>query len=497
MAQAAKSKNHGARAQRMYVDGRWVEAQSGRTYAIPNPATEEIVAEVPDATREDMRAAIAAARRAFDEGTWRKSTPGDRRKVLLRVADELERRKEEVRSLLVAAAGAEYVTHLIQIDRPIELLRFYADLALRFEFETMLAVVPVPTAMGIVAGNSMAVHQPVGVCGMIPTWNFPLFVSVQKVGPAIATGNTMVFKPSPYMPLIDLLLAEILEGCDLPRGVYNVVTGQSAELGAELVESPMVDKISFTGSVATGKKIMEVASRTLKRIHLELGGKSATLILDDANLDEAVGAASSPAFFHAGQGCAICTRILVPEKKHDDLLERMAAFIQMAVKIGDPADPSVMLGPVIREERRLKIEEYVESGRREGAQLIIGGGRPKDLGKGYFLEPTVFGQVRNDMTIAREEIFGPVASVLPYRSEDEAIRIANESSYGLGGAILTKDTLRAIEIAKQIRTGTVGINGAFNLFGPFGGFKQSGIGREGGMWGMHEYTEVQTVAWTS
>jgi aldehyde dehydrogenase (NAD+) len=482
---------------RMYVDGRWVEARSGRTYEIPNPATEKTVAEVPDAEREDMTSAIAAARRAFDEGPWRRSTAADRRRILLLVAEELERRKEEVRALLVAAAGAEYVTHPIQIDKPIELLRLYADLAISFPAETMLPVVAVPTAMGLKAASSMAVHQPVGVCGMIPTWNFPLFVSVQKLGPALATGNTMVFKPSPYMPLVDLLLAEILERCDLPPGVYNVVTGQSPELGGELVESPLVDKISFTGSVATGKRIMEAASRTLKRVHLELGGKSATLVLEDANLDEAVGAASSPAFFHAGQGCAICTRILVPEAKHDELLERMTAFIQMAVRIGDPADPGVMLGPVIREERRRKIEEYIEAGRREGADLVTGGGRPSDLRRGFFLEPTVFGRVRNDMTIAREEIFGPVASVLPYRTEEEAIAIANDSSYGLGGSILTQDTLRAIEIAKRIRTGTVGINGAFNLFGPFGGFKESGIGREGGVWGMQEYTETQCIAWTS
>ncbi|MGH7823469.1 MAG: aldehyde dehydrogenase family protein, partial [Candidatus Binatia bacterium] len=301
-------------------------------------------------------------------------------------------------------------------------------------------------------------------------------------GPALAAGNTMVFKPSPYMPLIDLVLAEILEECDLPRGVVNVVTGESPELGAELVESPMVDKISFTGSVGTGKRIMEAASRTLKRVHLELGGKSAVLILDDANLDEAVGSASSPAFFHAGQGCAICTRVLVPEKKHDELVERMSAFVQMVVKVGDPADPNVMLGPVIREERRQKIEEYIDAGKRDGAKLVTGGGRPRNLEKGYFLEPT---------------IFGPVASVIPFRDEADAIRIANESSYGLGGAIVTKDTARAVEIAKQIRTGTVGINGAFNLFGPFGGFKESGVGREGGMWGLHEYTEVQCVSWIS
>ncbi|MGH7860373.1 MAG: aldehyde dehydrogenase family protein, partial [Candidatus Binatia bacterium] len=338
-------------------------------------------------------------------------------------------------------------------------------------------------------------YQAVGVCGLIPTWNFPLFVSVQKLGPAIACGNTMVVKPSPYVPLIDLLLAEVIEECDLPKGVYNVVTGEGAEIGAELVESPLVDKVSFTGSVATGKKIMEAASRSLKRVHLELGGKSATMILDDVNLDEVASTAASPSFFHAGQGCALCTRVLVPSKMHDALLEKMAAFVQMVVQVGDPSDPGVMLGPVIREERRRKIEEYIGAGRDEGALLVTGGGRPKGLSRGFFLEPTIFGNVRNDMRIAREEIFGPVVSVIPYSSEAEAIRLANDSSFGLGGAILTRDTARAIDIARQVRTGTVSINGGFNVFGPFGGFKESGIGREGGWWGLHEYSEVQCIAW--
>jgi acyl-CoA reductase-like NAD-dependent aldehyde dehydrogenase len=479
----------------MYVDGGWTGARSGATCRIPNPATEEDVAEVPNADREDMRLAIAAARRAFDGGPWRRTTPADRRKVLLQIADGLERRKEEARALLVSAAGAEWVTHMIQLETPIELLRTYADLALRFEFEEPLPVRTIPTAFGPAACSSMVVHQPVGVCGLIPTWNFPLFVSVQKLGPAIACGNTMVFKPSPYMPLIDLLLADIIEECDLPKGVYNVVTGDGADLGAELVESPFVDKVSFTGSVATGKRIMESASRTLKRVHLELGGKSATLILDDANLDEVASTAASPSFFHAGQGCALCTRVLVPAKMQDALLEKMSAFVQTVVQVGDPADPSVMLGPVIREERRQKIEEYVQAGKKEGALLVTGGNRPKGLSRGFFLEPTIFGNVRNDMRIAREEIFGPVVSVIPYSDEDEAVRIANDSSFGLGGAILTRDTVRAIDIARRIRTGTVGINGGFNLLGPFGGFKDSGIGRESGIWGMQEYTEIQCVAW--
>ena len=482
---------------RMYVAGEWMESRSGKTYSIPNPATEEIIAEVPNADREDMKAAIAAARAAFDQGPWRKTTPADRRRILLKIADGVEQRKEEFRSLLISAAAAEYATHMIQLETPIELLRLYADLAVQFEYEKPLPVRSFPSPLGLAACNSMAFHQPVGVCGMIPTWNFPLFVSVQKLGPAIATGNTMVFKPSPYMPLVDLLLAEIIEGCDLPRGVFNVVTGEGSELGSELVESPMVDKVSFTGSVATGKRIMATAAATLKRVHLELGGKSATLILDDANLDEVAPNAASPSFFHAGQGCAMCTRVLVPSKMHDAVVEKMAGFVQMAVKVGDPADPDVLLGPVIREERRQKIEEYIESGRKEGAKLVAGGGRPKDLKRGFFLEPTIFGAVRNDMRIAREEIFGPVVAVISYRDEEEAIRIANDSTYGLGGGILTKDTVKAIEIAKRIRTGAVGINSAFNLAGPFGGFKESGIGREGGLWGMHEYSEVQCIAWPS
>ena len=481
---------------KMLIDGEWVSARSGRTYPVPNPATEAVVAEVPNAGVEDLERAIAAARRAFDEGPWRRTTPADRHRILHRIADGVEARKEDFRRVLVAAAGAEYITHYIQLEVPIQLLRIYADLALSFPFEQPTAPVTVPTATGLRTAASLVVHQPAGVCGLIPTWNFPLFVSVQKLGPAIATGCTMVFKPSPYVPLVDLMLAEIVSECDLPKGVYNVVCGDGPQLGAALVESPLVDKVSFTGSVATGKRIMESAAKTLKRVHLELGGKSALLVLDDYDLDEAVMSAASPAFFHAGQGCAINTRILVPKSKHDALVEKLVGFLGAMVRVGDPEDPSNTLGPVIRPERRAQIESYIESGRRDGADLAAGGGRPKDLARGWFLEPTVFANVRNDMKIAREEIFGPVASVLPYADDEDAIRIANESAYGLGGGILTKDTPRALEIARRIRTGTVGINGAFNLWNaPFGGFKDSGIGREGGIWGMHEYTEIQAISW--
>ena len=481
---------------KMYIDGAWTEASGGATYAVPNPATEEIAGRAANASRADMERAIAAARRAFDEGPWRKTTKHDRARILRQIADGLEKRKEEIRQALITHAAAEWSTHWVQLDTPIRLLNHYADLALSYDFEEILPpeISDSPVNPGV--NNTMVVRQPAGVCGLIPTWNFPLFVSAQKLGPALAAGCTMVFKPSPFVPVLDLLLAEIVEECDLPRGVYNVVTGETPGIGEAMVSSPLVDKISFTGSVVTGRAIMAAAAPTLKRVHLELGGKSATIILDDSNLDMWAMAASGPSFFHAGQGCAMCTRVLIPKRLHDTLVEKMTAFVKGIVKVGDPADPSVMLGPVIRDERRRKIEEYIESGKADGAVLATGGGRPKDLPKGYFLEPTIFCGVDNSMRIAREEIFGPVLSVLPFNDEDEAVRIANDSPYGLGGAIYSADTAKAVEMAKRIRTGQVNVNGAVNLVpSPFGGFKESGIGREGGRWGVEEYTEVQTVSW--
>jgi aldehyde dehydrogenase (NAD+) len=481
---------------RLHVDGRWTEAEGGATFDVINPATEAVIARAPNATRADMERAIAAARRAFDAGPWSRATRADRARVLRRLIDGLEKRREQIRELLVTMAAAEYVTHWAQLDKPFELLTSYADLALTFDFEVPLPVDVTQTPAGVQVSNAMVVHQPVGVCGLIPTWNFPFFVTAQKIGPALATGCTMVIKPSPYAPLLDLLIAEAVEECDLPPGVFNVVTGESPDLGAALVESPLIDKISYTGSAATGQRIMAAAAPTLKRVHLELGGKSAAIVLDDYDLGQAAMMTSGPSFFHAGQGCAMCTRVLVPRAQHDALVEQLATFVRSVVTIGDPADPATMLGPVIREERRRQIEGYIESGKREGAVLATGGGRPAHLPRGYFLAPTIFGGVRNDMRIAREEIFGPVLSVLPYEDVDDAVRIANDSSYGLGGAIYTNDVAKGLALAKRIRTGTLNLNGAISLVHtPFGGFKESGIGREGHRWGMLEYSEIQTIAW--
>ena len=481
---------------KMFVDNEWVAASNGATYAVPNPATEEPVGAAPEATVEDMRRAIAAARRAFDEGPWPRSRRQERARVITAIADGMERRKEELRQMLIAEAGATYLTHDIQLEQPIRLLRNYADLALTFDFEEPLPVRVTDGPLGTFVCSSIVHRQPAGVCGLIPTWNFPLFVTVQKLGPALATGCTMVFKPSPYGPLVNLMLAEIVADADLPAGVVNFVTGQSNAIAETLVTDPRIDKVSFTGSVATGKKIMAAAAATLKRVHLELGGKSVAIFLDTDDLDSIAPQAASPTFFHAGQGCAMTTRILVPREAHDHLVQKMVDFVRGMVKVGDPADPSTFLGPVIRDERRQKIEEYIESGKRDGAVLAHGGGRPKELPRGYFLEPTIFCGVQNHIRIAQEEIFGPVVAVLPFRDPDEALRIANDSTYGLGGMIFSRDTARAIELGKRIRTGAVWINNGINLLDtPFGGFKESGVGREGGRFGMEEYTELQQISW--
>jgi len=486
-----------AQSRQMLIDGKWCGASNGATYDVPNPATEETIGSAPDATVDDMRRAIGAARRAFDEGPWPQSTPHERARVLHRIADAMERRKEEMRALLVAEAGATMLTHTVQVDQPIELLRNYAEGALTFEFEESLPTRVGMGPMGPQVNSTMVFRQPAGVCAMIPTWNFPMFVAVNKIGPALATGCTMVFKPSPWGPLVNLWLAEVIaEAADLPPGVVNFVTGQSNAIAEALVSDRRVDKISFTGSVGTGKRILHAAAETMARVHLELGGKSVGIYLDTDNMDMMAPMACGPTLFHAGQGCAMATRVLVPQEVHDGFVDRMKGFVESFVKIGDPADPSSILGPVIRPERRAKIEEYIAAGKQEGATLVTGGGRPADLKKGWFLQPTIFGNVPNTIRIAQEEIFGPVVSVIPFKDEDDAIRIANASTYGLGGAIFSRDTSRAIALAKRIRTGVVWINGGLNVLdAPFGGFKESGIGREGGRFGMEEYTEVQQITW--
>jgi acyl-CoA reductase-like NAD-dependent aldehyde dehydrogenase len=484
----------------MYIDGASSAAEGGATFDVINPATEEVFATAPEATRGDMQRAIAAARKAFDEGPWPRMSVRDRARIIEQIADGLESKREELRALLTAEVGAAQYLMPLQLDDPLRYIRGYTEQAYAYNPIEMLEPMIITSPMGTTATNMMVNRQPAGVVGAINTWNFPLFVLIQKLGPALATGCTLVVKTSPWAPLTNLLVANVVDETDLPKGVFNVVTGTSVELGEELVQSRLVDKISFTGSVPTGKRIAEAAAKNLTRVHLELGGKSPLIVLDDADLAAIGPLLASPTFVHAGQGCAMATRALVPAAHYDSAVQQMVAFVSN-VKVGDPSDASVLLGPLIREERRTAVESFISSGKEEGATLAAGGGRP-DIDRGFFLEPTVFADVRNDMRIAREEIFGPVQVVLAYKDIDDAVRIANDSPYGLGGQVVTSNPARGIEVAKRLRTGSVmvidgkGWAGA-TPFGiaPFGGFKESGIGREGGKYGLHEFTEVQSIIW--
>jgi acyl-CoA reductase-like NAD-dependent aldehyde dehydrogenase len=480
----------------MYIGGRWIDAAEGN-YPVRNPATEEVIALAPQGSVEEMHAAIAAARRAFDEGPWPSMAGPERGRIIRQIADRLSARRETLQQLLTAEVGSVQVLMPIQLDDPLRFLYHYADLATKTELDEMLP----PIIQGGSLTQALVHRQAAGVVGAINTWNFPLFVLIQKIGPALAAGCTLVVKGAPFAPLTNLEVAKAVEETDLPRGVFNVVTGERVAASEALVASPLVDKITFTGSVPTGKRIAQAAAANLTRVHLELGGKSPCIVLDDVDIDAVLPAIASPSFVHAGQACAATTRCLVPRAMHDSVAKKMADFVGN-LGVGDPADPSVLVGPLIREERRTAVEEYIESGREAGATLVTGGSRPEGLQRGYFLQPTIFGDANNDMRVAREEIFGPVLTLIPYDDVDHAIRVANDSPYGLSGRIATSDTAKAIELSKRLRTGSVLISGGLgSLAGtpfhvvPFGGFKESGLGREGGVYGLHEFTEVQSIIW--
>ena len=483
----------------LYIDGRWVEPRGGATYSVLNPATEAEIGRAAEASSDDMDRAISAARRAFDSGPWPRMAVQERAHFIRRIADGLEKRKEKLREILIAEAGAESFLLPAQLDNPISALFGYADLALRFDFEQTLPVDTGQGPAGPILNYGLVNHQPVGVCGLIPTWNFPLYVTAQKIGPALATGCTMVLKAPPYTPLINLELAKVVDESGLPPGVFNVVSGQSSAISEQLVASHQVDKISFTGSVTIGKRIAQTAGQTLKRVHLELGGKSASLVLDDVEPAIVIPGLAAPSYVHAGQFCGAATRCFVPSKLYEAVLLGLVDFVD-ALPVGDPIDPNVVVGPVIREERRRTIEEYIKSGIDQGARLIAGGRRPDNLKKGYFIRPTIFADVDNRMCIAREEIFGPVLSVIPYTDLDDAVRSANDSDFGLAGIVVTNQPAKGMEIAKRLRSGWVSLSSSGHMASlgantPFGGFKNSGLGREGGKWGLSDYTEIQTVTW--
>ncbi|MFD7205671.1 aldehyde dehydrogenase family protein [Streptomyces sp. NPDC059893] len=482
---------------RLYIDGRHTDGTTDARIPVRNPATEETIAEVPLASVSDVRRAIAAARSAFDEGPWPRMRPAERAAVLLRMAEELERRLPELIALNMAEAGSvRWIAESIQTGIPVAHLRDMAERVMpAFAWERAMDPTITP-GRGISQG--LLRREPFGVCALIPAYNFPFFLSMMKLAPALAAGCTVVLKPALTTPLDSLLLSDFAEAAGLPPGVLNIVTGD-VEAGRELTTDPRVDLVSFTGSDAVGRQVYAQAAGSLKKVVLELGGKSASIVCADADLEGAARAALSGITTHAGQGCSLLTRTVVHESVHDELVARIRAGLAQ-VTVGDPARESTTMGPLISEAQRAKVEKLIRTGEEEGARIVTGGGRPAGLDQGYFVEPTLFVDVDTSMTIARTEFFGPVGVVIPFRSTDDAVRIANDSPYGLSGGVWSADTTAAYEIAARLRTGGVVLNGGGSGVNPraaFGGYKQSGLGREWGEFGLDEYLQTKSVSWAA
>ena len=474
----------------LLIDGKLVPAGSGRVFETINPATEEVLGTAADAGAEDLDAAIGAARRAFDNGGW-STDPAFRATCLRQLRDALVEAAEELRATTVAEVGAPVMlTYGAHQDGPIADLGWAADLAESYEWITDLGESEV---MGIKSRRYLR-RQPAGVVGAITPWNFPHQINLAKLGPALAAGCTVVLKAAPDTPWCATALGQLIaEKTDIPPGVVNVITSTDHAIGAQLSVDPRVDLVSFTGSTATGRAVMRSAADTLKRVFLELGGKSAFIALDDEKLTEAMGFAGFSGIVHAGQGCALTTRVLIPRSRFDEGVEMLAGTMS-SLGAGDPTDSGTVCGPVISARQRDRIEGFLTRARDAGATFVTGGGRARD--KGFFLEPTLVVGVDNTAEIAREEVFGPVLVALPYDSVDHAVEIANDSDYGLSGAVYGADVEQAQAVAARLRTGTVGVNGGlwYGADVPFGGFKQSGIGREMGVAGFEEYTEIQSIA---
>ena len=479
------------RESRLLIDGKLVAGSSG-TFPTVNPATEETLGVSADASVEDMSTAIGAARRAFDETDW--STNAELRvRCIRQLQDALTKHVEELRDITIAEVGApRMLTSAAQLEGPIADLSFSADTAENYKWRTDLGVA---SPMGIKTQRTIA-REAIGVVGAITPWNFPHQINLAKIGPALAAGNTVILKPAPDTPWCAAVLGDLVtEHTDIPAGVLNIVTSSDHGVGALLSKDPRVDMVSFTGSTATGRAVMADGAATLKKVFLELGGKSAFLVLDDADLAGACSMAAFTASMHAGQGCAITTRLLVPRARYDEAVEAAAATMG-GLKPGDPTNPGTICGPVISARQRDRIQEYLDSAIAEGGTFACGGGRPADRDTGFFIEPTVIAGLDNNAKVAREEIFGPVLTVIAHDGDDDAVRIANDSPYGLSGTVFSPDLERANAVAARLRVGTVNINGGvwYSADMPFGGYKQSGIGREMGLAGFEEYLEIKAIA---
>ncbi|ORB87290.1 aldehyde dehydrogenase [Mycobacterium kansasii] len=467
----------------LYIDGRWVQAHNGR-YDDISPSTGATIATAPDASESQVGEAIAAARRAFDQGEWPATSHQERAACLTQLGEALKAHADEFFALAQDEWGCTANERMMQVDSVAFMVLRAGQLA------TTLREEPIGS------GTTVLCHEPLGVVSILTPWNFPHSLNAMKVSRALAAGNTVVLKPSPLTPLAGLALARIIdEHTDIPPGVVNVVTPSSIEASKLLAVDPRVDMVSFTGSSAIGREVMAAAAGTMKRVLLECGGKSASIVLDDAELTDELlqRMLFESCLLHAGQACILHSRLLLPDTMHDDVVESLVALARR-VKVGDPADPDVEMGPLISEQQRQRVEDLVSRALADGATLAIGGRRPPTLDTGYYYEPTILTHATPDAAIAQEEVFGPVLTVMRYRDDDQAVAIANNSQYGLSGAVWGTDAERAVGVARRIRTGQIAVNGFGPGDAPFGGFKQSGLGREGGgIAGLHQYMEPKAI----
>jgi betaine-aldehyde dehydrogenase len=465
---------------KFYINGQWMAPIGAGMLDVINSTTEEVMGCVPEGTPEDINRAVAAAKAALE--TWSQTAVAERARYLQQISEKLAARQSEIAATIASEVGMPLpLATAVQAGMPAMVCGSYAKMLGEYQFEERI-------------GNSLVVREPVGVVGCITPWNFPLHQVIAKVAPALAAGCTVVLKPSEVAPLTAFMLAEIVDEVGLPAGVFNLVTGFGPVVGEALAAHKDVDMISFTGSTRAGRRVSELAAQTVKRVAVELGGKSANIILDDADLEKAVRNGVSNCYFNSGQTCSAWTRMLVPKDKHDEAV-RIAKEAAERFTLGDPREGKAKLGPLVSATQRERVINYIKKGIAEGATLVTGGAEaPEGLEKGYFVRPTVFANVRNNMTIAQEEIFGPVLSIIPYENEEDAIRIANDTIYGLAGGVWSSDAERAQRVARRLRTGQVDINGGgFNPLAPFGGYKQSGHGRELGKYGFEEYLEVKSL----
>ena len=463
-----------------YINGAWVTARSTETFAVTDSGTGELYATVPAGTVEEAALAVEAAAAAFP--AWAQTSPKERADFLQRISEKLAERADDIALTIAHEVGMPLMLSKgIQLGLPTMTFADNAQRAMEFTWEEEV-------------GNSILVREPAGVVVAITPWNYPLHQIANKVAAALAAGCTVVLKPSEVAPINAFQLTEIIDEVGLPRGVFNMLTGAGPVVGEALVAHPKVDMISFTGSTRAGKRVMELAARDVKRVSLELGGKSANLILEDADFSRAIGDGVFKCYLNSGQNCSALTRMMVPRSRLAEA-EEIAAAAAAGLAPADPVTGSSLLGPLVSVAQVERVRDYIRSGLDEGARLVCGGVEaPDGLEKGHYVAPTVFSDVRNDMRIAREEIFGPVLSIIPYDTEEEAIAIANDSTYGLAGGVWAGSDEKALEVARKLRTGQVEINGgAFNVVAPFGGYKQSGIGRELGQYGFEEFLEVKAI----